>query len=164
MAGLLIFMFVTGSLARYKEMDLFSLEIAPSQNAILPGVAVWKPGAPVFVIVTIKNNSRRVLHFALSNSAFDYRTEVRDTRGMLVRETEYLRKLKEDLKNGLPMTTRNILVTLKPQETCQDTIEVSSLYEVSPPGAYTVQVERDLPPELGKGVVKSNTIIATITQ
>jgi hypothetical protein len=52
---------------------------------------------------------------------------------------------------------------LKAHEACQDTMQVSSLYEVSPPGPYSMQVEPDLPWELGQGVVKSNTITATMT-
>jgi hypothetical protein len=56
------------------------------------------------------------------------------------------------------------LVVLKPHETCQDTIEVSYLYDVAKPGEYTVQIERDMPPELGLGVVKSNVVKITVVE
>lgn len=44
----------------------FLLEIAP-QNAKKPGTATWKADAPLSVILTMKNTSRRVLHVALTN-------------------------------------------------------------------------------------------------
>ncbi|MBZ5509617.1 MAG: hypothetical protein LAN70_00455 [Acidobacteriia bacterium] len=140
----------------------FVLEIALSQNAITPGGATWKAGAPVFFIITMKNNSEHVLHFALTNPAFNYRAIVLDSKGNAVPETEVFRKMRESLRSPFGITTRNILVELKPHETCQDTIEISYLYDVVEPGEYTVQLERDLPPELGKGVVKSNTIAVTV--
>jgi hypothetical protein len=144
--------------------SLLSLAITPSQKATQPGVALWKAGDPVFMILTMKKDSKPVLHFALPHAhpAFNCRTEVCDAQDILVPETEHLRKLRKSLKSGF-LTTRNVLVTLKPQETCQDPIEVSYLYDVSRPGHYSVQVERDLPLERGQGVVKSNTITATIT-
>jgi hypothetical protein len=67
------------------------------------------------------------------------------------------------LRSGLD-GARTILIELKPEETCQDGIEVSFLYDVSKPGEYSVQVERDMPPELGKGVTTSNKIRATVTE
>jgi hypothetical protein len=139
------------------------LQIAPSQNAIQPGSATWKTGAPVFFILTMKNNSQHVLHFALTNPAFNYRAKVLDSHGKPVPETENFRKFREALESGLS-STRNILVVLKPHETCQDTIEVSYLYDVVKPGEYTIQIERDMPPELGLGVVKSNVVKITVVE
>jgi hypothetical protein len=156
---------VTSALAQDEAKLMFAMSIAPSQNAIQPGEPVWKEGDPVFVIVTMKNNSsKRTLHFALTNPAFNYRTTVQDdTTGQTVPETEQYRKMKEAQKSPF-LTTRNMLVTLKPHKSCQDTIEVSYLYDLSHPGKYSIQVERDMPTELGRGVVQSNVIKATITQ
>ena len=141
----------------------FVLQIAPSQNAIQPGTATWKTGAPVFFILTMKNNSRHVLHFALTNPWFDYRARAFDSHGNPVPETENFRKLRESPKSEL-LSTRNILVTLKPHGTQQDGIEVSYQYELANPGEYTVQIERDMPPELGAGVVKSNIVKITLVE
>lgn len=139
----------------------FLIEIAP-QNAIKPGTAEWKAGAPVSVILTMKNTSQRVLHFALTDPAFDYRMTVLDSKhDERVPVTENFQKMEKELKQG-HARTRNVLITLKPQETCQDTIEVSYFYDLERPGQYTVQVERDMPPELGKGIVESNTIRVTV--
>jgi hypothetical protein len=43
-------------------------------------------------------------------------------------------------------------VTLKLHETCQDTIEVSYLYDVSRPRPYSVQVGTDPPLERAKAL------------
>jgi hypothetical protein len=125
-AGLLTIVGVGNAL--WADADsAFVLQIALSQDAIQPGTATWSTGAPVFFILTMKNDSRYVLHFALTS-------------------------------------TRNKLVVLKPHETCQDTIEVSYLYELANPGEYMVQIERDMPPELGSGVVKSNVVKITVVE
>jgi hypothetical protein len=75
--------------------------------------------------------------------------------------TENLQETKEEVKSGYA-STRNVLITLKPQETCQDAIEIRFLHERERPGEYSLQVEGDLPPELGKGIVESNTIKVTV--
>jgi hypothetical protein len=54
------------------------------------------------------------------------------------------------------------LKTLKPSETCQDAIEIRFFADRERPGEYSVQVERDLPAELGKGFVESNTITVSV--
>jgi hypothetical protein len=114
-------------------------------------------GAPVFLVVTMKNTSEHVLHFNLTNPAFNYRATVLDATGKPVPETENFRRMKEKLKSE-PYTSRNILVALNPQETCQDSIDLGYLYELAQPGTYSVQIERDMPPELGTGVVNSNIV------
>jgi len=141
----------------------FAISIAPSQNATQPGEPVWKMGAPVFVIVTMKNNSERTLHLSLTNPAFDYRVTVQDDKsGRPVSETEQYRKMKESKKRHF-QNTRFIAVTLKPHDTCQDAIDVSYLYDLSHLGEYSIQVERYEPTELPTGSVQSNVIRATIT-
>lgn len=137
----------------------FLLEISP-QNAKKTGTATWKADAPVSVILTMKNTSRRVLHVALTNPATDYRTTLMHNTDR-VPVTENLQQMKEEVKSG-HASTRNVLITLKPQQTCQDAIEIRSLYQRLTPGEYSLQVERDLPPELGKGIVESNTIKVTV--
>jgi hypothetical protein len=155
---------VTSAQAHQEAKLVFAISIAPSQNATQLGKPVWKVGAPVFVIVTMTNNSERTFHFSLTNPAFDYRVTVEDdTTGQPVSETEQYRKMKESQKSHF-QTTRPIMVTLKPHDTCQDTIEVSYLYDLSHPGEYSIQVERDKPTELARGSVQSNVIRATITQ
>jgi hypothetical protein len=101
----------------------------------------------VFFIIRMRNNSEHVLHFALTNPAYNYRATVLDSKGKEVPETENLRKLREQLRSPFGIATLNALVELKPHETQQDTIEITYLYDLSKPGEYTVMLERDLPPE-----------------
>lgn len=152
----LVLFMCTSAWSQQAPKASFAIEITPSQDAIQPGVAVWKKGAPVFFIITMTNNSGRTLHFALTNPAFNYPAIVLDRNGIRVPQTEHYRKLR-DKRNRL-LTTRNILVALKPHSSCADGIEVSYLYGLSKPGEYTVQLEREMPPELGAGVVVSNQV------
>jgi hypothetical protein len=149
-------------LAEGKQKNRFLLRLTPSQNAIQPGVASWKLGTAVFVIVTMINDSDRVVHYGLTNPGWDYEMDVRDASGNPVPETERLRELRENLKNGRIITGRNILGTLRPHETAQDTIEVSSFYDLSSPGEYSIQVQREFL-DVGKGFVKSTRLVLTVT-
>jgi len=160
------FLTIVGStLAQGHTKLMFAISIAPSQNATQPGQPVWNVGAPVFVIVTMTNNSSRTLHLSLINPAFDYRMTVLDNAtGQPVSETEQYRKMREESQKGVFQAARFEIVTLKPHESCQDTIEVSYLYDLSLPGEYSIQVERDKPTELGKGSGRSNVINAAITR
>lgn len=163
--SILFFATIIGStLAQGHTKSRFAISIAPSQNATQPGEPVWNVGAPVFVIVTMTNNSTRTLHLSLINPAFDYRVTVLDNAtGRPASETEQYRKMREAQK-GLPQAARFVIVTLKPHDSCRDTIDVSYLYDLSHPGEYSLQVERDKPTELGKGGAQSNVLKATITQ
>ena len=155
---------VASALAQDEAKSMFAVSIAPSQDAARPGLPVWNVGARVFVIVTMTNNSDRTLHLSISDPVYDYRMTVQDdATGLPVSETERYRKMKESQQSHL-QTTGFIVVTLKPHASCADTIELSQLYDLSRPGEYSIQVERDKPMELGKGGVQSNVINATITR
>ena len=154
---IIILGFISAPLRANAE-SAFVLQIAAAQNAIFPGSATFRIGAPIFLVITMKSNSQRVLNFALTNPAFNYRARVLDSTGKLVPKSDNLRRVKEELKSGQPIESRNVLVTLKPQQTCQDTFELSYWYELVHPGGYTVQLEREMPPEVGSGIVKSNVL------
>lgn len=148
--------------ARSRKDSGFALQLGPSQDAIQPGEATWKAGAPVFVIVTMMNDSKRTVHCSLTHPGLDYGMDVRDASGNAVPPTEHFRQMKEALKSGFRMTARNILVTLEPHQTQQDTIEVSFLYDLSRPGEYSIEVGREFH-EVGKDPVRSNRLKLTIT-
>jgi len=143
-----------------KKINGFALQLAPSQNAVQPGTPVWKAGAAVFVLVKTINNSQQTVHYGLTNPGFDWEMDVRDQAGNPVPETEEFRKMKQ---NGSFTAVRNILVTLKPHETGQDTIEVSYFYNLRSPDKYSIQVRREFP-EVGKGFVASNRLDMTVEQ
>ena len=138
----------------------FVLQISPTQNATQPGVTTWKSGTPGDIVLTMRNNSKHVLHFSLTNSAFNSRVKMLNSQGKPAPETDNFQKLRERFKSGF-FSTRTFLVVLKPHQTYQETIELSYLYSLTA-GEYTVQIERDMPSELGRGVVKSNIVKLTI--
>ena len=138
----------------------FVLELVPSQNAASPGVARWKTGAPVVLLVTMVNNTNRIVHYSLRNPAFDCQIDVRDASGTPVGETEWFHKLKHGTERGqirLSEGGRNMLVTLNPGEAGQDTVELSSYYNLSKAGEYSVTVKRKLP-DVDTDAIESNRL------
>jgi hypothetical protein len=41
--------------------------------------------------------------------------------------------------------------------------DISRLYDMTKPGKYVIQASREIPKEMGGGVVRSNSITATVT-
>jgi hypothetical protein len=154
--------FVSEGAAGNGKVNSLTLQLVPSQNAIQPGEPVWKTGQGVCVLVMVINNSKRTVHYALTNAGFDWEMDVRDASGLRVPETEGFRKRKQNSQQGLAYG-RNILVTLKTNETSQDTIWVSEFYDVSSPGQYSIQVRRVFA-EVGKEAVESDRIALTVVR
>jgi hypothetical protein len=129
----------------------FLLEISNAKPA-----GMWKADAPLLLLVTMKNTSEQVLRFALGDPTVSYRATV--TRyGEPSRVTESSPEGTEKLKIASPCRRKNI-TTLKPNEACQDAIEIRFFSEVQTPGEYSLQVEQGLPSELGEGIAVSNTL------
>lgn len=143
----------------------FVLELVPSQNATRAGVARWKVDAPAFVLVTMINNTNRTVHYSLRNPAFDYEMDVRDASGTPVPETEWFHKLKQGTESGQIrlIEGRNILVTLKPGETGQDTVELSSYYDLGKTGEYSLVIKRKFP-DVDTNVIESNRLDLSIVR
>jgi hypothetical protein len=138
------------------------LQLAGSHNSIFPDSAVWKVGEPVRAIVTMVNQSKRVVHYSLTNPGWDWEMDVRDSTGKPVGETDLFRQMKENLKNGSIIVSRNIIGTLRPNEKAQDVIEVQMFYDLSRPGEYSIQIQRTFP-DVAKDPIKSNRLTLTIT-
>jgi hypothetical protein len=150
--------FVSSASARNHS---FQLVLLPSLNAVEPGVPGWKLGAPVTVIVRMLNNTKRVVHFGLTNPGWDYEMDVRDGRGRPVPESDALKKLKEDLKNGPGFVFRNMSVTLQPHQSADDTIEVSYFYKLDYPGRYSIQVRRKFH-RISNKLIRSNRLTLNV--
>jgi hypothetical protein len=136
----------------------FLLTIAPAH--IGKSGTTWKNDAAFPLLLTMKNASEKVLHVVLADPTSDYRV-VAMHKTERVRVTENLPGINEESKDRTG-PKRNILKTLKPNEMCQDAMEIRFWADREAPGEYTLQVERDLPPELGKGLVESNTITVAV--
>ena len=116
-----------------------------------------RAGSRIPIVVIISNNSNEVVTYADRRSDCDYRIFVLDRRGLPAPETDFKRSL--NCNGGLPMSARNIQVTLKPGEKRKETLEVTRLYQLSAPNKYSVQVDRHFP-EVGD--VLSNKLLVTI--
>ena len=61
--------------------------------------------------------------------------------------------------------TENVLsVTIHPNEEAKDDFALNKLFDLSKPGKYTLQVAREIPETLDKGLVKSNILSLVITK
>ena len=133
----------------------------PLSLFITPAHQTVKVGSEIKIRTKLTNQTDHVITFFDTNFDCDYPTEVRDDKGNLVPLTPYRQQLRCNDRLG---DTRNILVTLKPQESIDEEILVHKLYELSRPGSYLVQVSRTIPKKLGDGTVKSNSVKITVTE
>jgi hypothetical protein len=136
---------------------------APFSIAISAPEAAVKRGSQVKVGIKLTNISNREIEFFDTNRYCDYAVEVRDPTGSLAPEGEYKRSLLCPNGTGRVMGWRK-LVRLKPKEFREDEIFVSSLYNMSQPGKYSVEVMRKAPKEFGEVEARSNLITVTVTE
>ena len=136
----------------------FLLTVAPAR--IGKSGTTWKNDEAFPVLLTMKNASGKVIQVALTDPASDYRV-VAMHKTERVRVTQNLPGVDEQ-SQGATALTRNITKILNPTETWQDAIEIKFWADREATGEYSLQVERDLPAELGKGLVESNTITVAV--
>lgn len=139
----------------------FLLDIAP---AMPPGTTTWKGGAPVFILVTLTNNTEQVLHFPFTKAGADYQFDL-DGKGWgaIYRTTDQFWESEKERWASSAATTGDE-ITLKAHETYRKRIELSSLYRLDTPGEDSFQMQMNLPVQLGKGLVRSNTITITVSE
>ncbi len=142
----------------------FSLTIVPPQEPV-------KAGAELRLRITLRNTSDRSMTFVRSSGlgltpeeGFRYQIDVHDAQGHPAPPSSYVR----EHGSGMTVTDwiHNVPVTLEPGESFIDEVTVTTFYNLSQPGKYTISVARPMPPRqnLGKGSVKSNIITVTVTQ
>lgn len=137
----------------------FSITISPSHDGVSAGDGIEKAGSPIYVLAEVKNDSGKTV----SSSQWDYDEyytfDVRDAEGYPASETELMRKWKDPgrRKNG-----HGLISHFKTGESWHEQLYISKFYDMSRPGTYTIQLERQRPEELGVGTVISNTITITV--
>lgn len=136
---------------------LLTLTITPAPTEI-------KTGSEVTVNLTLTNVSDRDVTLEFTSPLGDYVTEVRDSTGKLVPDTEFKRKSSDPHGIHLKMSGRDIITHLKPGEAWKDRIPVSLSSDMLQPGQYSVQVMWRAPKEFGGGIVKSNTVTVTVKE
>src|SRR5215475_1002556 len=136
----------------HAQEQSLKITIVAAQNGV-------KAGDPIEITVTMKNMSDHDITMGklVSNTHAELNNEiiVRDKNGEMPNETRY----KKGIKEGVAGSRRRF--TLKPGEEITETSNINKLYDLSRPGEYTVQVEKELPASEVKGTIKSNTIAVT---
>ena len=115
-----------------------------------------RAGAEVFVRVLLTNTSHSKIGargiFLAQGLDTSYRYNCRNAAGNSVaKEIEMVGSVHET-------------PALMPGESREQEAPVSRACDLARPGKYTIQVSREIPPELGKGTVKSNRITITVTK
>jgi hypothetical protein len=147
------------ALAASSPKQLFSLTIAEPKEPL-------KSGTELRLLVTVTNTSNRTISFITSPGPIPedgllYEIKVRDEQGHSAPPSAYLRTR----DTHIPMDYGSRLArALSPGESFVDQITVTRFYDLSQPGKYTIAVALAIPPRqnLGKGVIKSNSISITI--
>ena len=85
-----------------------------------------------------------------------------DHDGKPVPETRYWRILQG--KDHEAFTENVLSVAIHPNEEAKDDFVLNKLFDLRKPGKYTLQVAREIPQNLGKGLVKSNVLSLVITK
>jgi hypothetical protein len=132
----------------------FAIVIGAENSVVAPGADVW-------IKVTLTNSSKRDLDDSGNYSGRtgldpNFQFDVRDQKGDLVSKRRYEHP---ELDTGTPINR-----TLHPGETVTQEQRVSSIYDMTQRGKYSVQVSMPVPKGLGKGIVKSNVVTVTIAR
>jgi len=138
-----------------KANQLFSLTLHPLEAPV-------KVGAEVHLTVTVKNTSDHDLNLGFlpgppPYQAMTYEIEVRDAEGHEAPPTALLRSLREHLGAGFQT---NAGYTLPPGKSSDEQLDITKLYVLTKPGAYTIRVARRQNPlrKTDEDIVSSNPI------
>jgi len=127
---------------------LFSISIDTREPSV-------KAGSPIRVHIVLANISGKNVGLSVVPGVFPYEIDVRDSDGVLVPETDYGRKMR-GRQNGYTLAEHTLL--LKPGERQEVDCTVSEWNDLSKPGIYVIQVQREDHPS-----IKSNKLTVTIT-
>lgn len=131
---------------------------APFSLTIVGPEAPVKSRSEIKIHVSLTNTSAGVINMFDTSRYCDYQVEV-IVNGNPAKETEYKRALSCE---GPTILNRNVLITLKPQESTEDNLTITDLYDMASPGNYVVRVMRKVPKDLGQGTATSNALTITV--
>jgi hypothetical protein len=120
-----------------------------------------KAGSTVSIKVRLTNTSSQPLDASGSFSDLtgldsNFLFDVRDNQGHLAPKRIYRHS---ELAGGHAILDRIV----RPGETLTENQDISRLYDMTKPGKYVIQISREIPKEMGGGVVRSNTVAVTVT-
>jgi hypothetical protein len=109
----------------------------------------------------MRNNTGEALHFSFGEPGADYQLSVNEEgRSMRFGDETFLKRGHE---RGSDVDHAE--VTLKPHETYRTKIDLSPIFQpMDKPRKYSVEMQMKLPPELGPGLVRSNTVTVTVSE
>jgi hypothetical protein len=160
-------MALTGVLIAQALKPPFRIDISPIGNLvrISPMGNLVRVGDGVGIRIVVTNTSFKSLTLWENGPDIDYDVNVLDSHGVAPPDTERGREVRDkSLRSSLAMIS-SAFATVEPDKTLVESdLAVDDLYDMSRPGRYTIQVQRHIPPNQGRGVVKSNTITVTVTE
>jgi len=149
-----------GAAAQSEETELpFKLSLSvksPIRGAMLGKSAEFRVGYPVEVTILLTNTSDRDMSGAVADQmglASGYKYDVRDEDGNPVKRQQWQGPVIGRTRDSGPV---------RPGETRTQRSEITSAYDLSKPGTYTIQVSRPVSDEPGAALVKSNAVTVTI--
>jgi hypothetical protein len=138
------------------------LKANPSHDGVIADSGVEKLGETIYLVVNVENQSGRTFSSNVADCDEYYTFDILDEQGRPVPEKERLRNLRESLKPGGRRWRHGLISEIEPGVSWKEQLFLSEYYDMSRPGKYTIQLQRKLPEELGKGTVKSNIITITV--
>ena len=152
--------------AQTPTVSLTALKPQPFALTITPVRSIIKSSVDrVIVRVVVTNVSDQTISFVGTSAYLDYHVIVLNSDGTEPSYTDKGRSAKDFIagRSTIPLI-RRFHVEEEPGKTFSENITVDDLYEMTRPGQYAIQVERDIPEKLGGGMVKSNFITVTVTE
>jgi len=132
--------------------------VTPSLSIAAP-LSTVKSGQEVRVDINITNGSNKAIPLAAAvgkgNAEFDYDVKVTRKDGRPVERTQYGLSLVG--AGTLPVRASKRLIDLQPSESYSDYVVANKIFDMTRPGIYLVQVEREPVPGM-TGMAQSNSI------
>jgi hypothetical protein len=143
--------FATGRMVVAKDHLPFAISISTPQPQVKLGEEI-----PLTISLTnVSQHDIRITQVVADRQAqLDYDIAVTTTRGVPVK---FRKGVMTRLGDGSVT-----FISLQPGGEHAEYALIGSLFDISEPGAYRIQVTRDVPMYLGEGQVKSNILVITI--
>ena len=136
-----------GVASAQEATPLFTIQIRPQKDVV-------KIGSRMEILVTLANNSNKEIVFGDVDSGLSYVMSILGPEGESTPMTSRMR----ELQTAVPQFINLHQFHLKPHGVKERSVWVDLYYDVSRPGVYSIQFQRQFPEGLGSGVAKSNTV------
>ena len=156
LAALCLLAIATVQTSPAAESSPLALSIATSQHSV-------PLGSEIHVSAVLTNKSDHKIQLTKMSAAgaqnFEYKVNVHlidQSRTVNRAFSERVRRNEETQKKTF--TGSIMFIDIGPGETHRDEISISNRYQIDKPGRYIIQVERELPQNMGGKTLRSNEI------